>query len=304
MADRSSTKKIQRVQRAGVSRSAGQRRNLAFPVAVAVILIAGSVLVFLARDARINKDGERPVLGKDVWTSAFGTYVCGEYGDILTDVEGSDAAQLGIHSHNDGLIAIHPTDESVAGDNARLGAFFDAVGISVTDDSWTQPGAEGADVTHSAGDTCGTGDDETDQTVVRLLEWIPQAGDKTDPKVYETDFADVRLAESGQTFLLALVPADMDLNDVDLPPSSNSIDSPNPEPGLVGADPTATDPTATDPAATVPGGDTPEESVPVEGTESIPLPGDPATDDPTATDPSSDGTPAVDGETPATTAAN
>ena len=46
-----SVKKIQKVQRAGVSRAAGQRRELGFPLAVVAIIVIGTLLTFMAREA-------------------------------------------------------------------------------------------------------------------------------------------------------------------------------------------------------------------------------------------------------------
>ena len=47
MGKASSSKKIRRVQQAGVSRAPGQRRNLAYPALIVGIIVVGTLLVFL-----------------------------------------------------------------------------------------------------------------------------------------------------------------------------------------------------------------------------------------------------------------
>ena len=56
--------------------------------------------------------------------------VCGKEQAPLTD---GATDPLDIHTHEDGLIHIHPFSLRAAGDNATLGRFFDQVGIEVTD---------------------------------------------------------------------------------------------------------------------------------------------------------------------------
>ena len=46
---------------------------------------------------------------------------------------------LGIHTHEDGLIHIHPFLAGAAGKAATLGKFFDQVGVKVTDSAITLP---------------------------------------------------------------------------------------------------------------------------------------------------------------------
>lgn len=64
----------------------------------------------------------------DHWHAAFGLRVCGEF---LPNLQ-ADLDPLGIHSHQDGVIHIHPFFEESAGKNATLGLFFDSVGIEVS----------------------------------------------------------------------------------------------------------------------------------------------------------------------------
>lgn len=65
----------------------------------------------------------------DHWHEAFAISVCGTELPALVDV-GTD--RLGIHTHGDGLIHIHPFSETSAGANATMGRFFDQVGLKTS----------------------------------------------------------------------------------------------------------------------------------------------------------------------------
>ena len=239
-----------------MTRRAGQRRPLAFPVAVVAIIVIGTLLVLLARDSRIDADAQSPTAGEH-WHSAFGTYICDQFGPNIPD-DGPD--RLGIHSHADGLIHIHPFGGAGSGNDATLGKFFDQVGLEVTDDSWEVVNPAASPESAAAGDTCTTEDGETDATRVVLLVWPPQAGDTTDPTVITSDYADVPLEEDGQSFVLALIPEDMDPEDVPLPPSVATLEAPGdvieaPQVSIPATTAPASDATGADPAgdATVEG---------------------------------------------------
>lgn len=217
MATPSSSKKIQRVQRAGVSRVAGQRRPVGFPAAVIGIIVVGCILVWFARDARINVDGDRPRVGIDTWYQAYGTYQCDEYLENLP----RPAKAADIESLGNGVILVGPNSEETSGSNAVFSHFFAAQGMEVTDDSVTF--ADGTVL--KAGDTCGEGDDATDDTVIKMFVWPPQASDKTEPTVIDSGFGDVRFEQSGAAFALALVPADTD--QIDLPGAVDRLSAPD-----------------------------------------------------------------------------
>ena len=217
MATPSSSKKIQRVQRAGVNRSVGQRRPLGYPALIAGIIVVGCVLVWLARDARIHGDGERPRAGRDTWYQAYGTYECDGYlANLLPPATESDIEAMG-----NGVIIVGPSSEETAGRNATLGRFFEAQGMEVTDDSVTF--ADGTEL--KAGATCGDGDDASTDTVIKLFVWPPQASDRTKPTVVDADFASVRFEQNGAAFALALV--DKDTDSIDLPGAVDNLSNPD-----------------------------------------------------------------------------
>ncbi len=132
MGKASSAKKVARAARAG-GKTKGQRRNVGFPAAVVVIVLLGVGLVAFARDSTQSSDSPR--LG-DHWHAAYGIYICDRWVANFSD-RGPD--QLGIHTHDDGLMHIHPFLAGAAGRGATLGKFFDQVGMKVSGSSITLP---------------------------------------------------------------------------------------------------------------------------------------------------------------------
>lgn len=239
MATESTQKKIERVQRAGVKRRAGQRRPLGFGALVVAIIVVGTALVLLARDARNSVTVTRPIANEDTWFAAFGIYVCDAY---LPDAQLTDVTDDhgGIRANGDGLIRIQPTKTETAGTNAVIGQFFNAVGLVVADDGWTHTPVNGSPDSHKKGDSCDVdgegGEPATTETSVRLLVFPPQSSDKTEPEVLVDRFNTARLNEDGKVFVLALLPNDADPNDVPLPTSVQALDDPNDTPPGVPAD--------------------------------------------------------------------
>ena len=257
MSTASTQKKIERVQRAGVKRSAGQRRPLGFPIAVIGIIVVGTVLILLARDARNAVTLTKPVANEDTWFAPFGIYVCDEYlpSGQLADVTDDHG---GIRANGDGLIRIQPTSKDTGGENAVIGQFFKAVGIAATNEGWVHAPVNGEPDAHAKGDSCDVdgegGKEPTMATSPKLLVFPPQASDKTEPEVLISDFATARFADDGQMFVLALLPDDADPNDVPLPPSESALDQPNDTPpgvpGTAGDETTTTTSGSTDTTVT------------------------------------------------------
>ncbi|HYI61590.1 MAG TPA: hypothetical protein VEW93_07275 [Acidimicrobiales bacterium] len=132
MGKASSAKKVARAARTG-GKTKGQSRRIGFPVAVVALVLLGVSLVTFARSG--SGGDESPKLG-DHWHAAYGIYVCDRWVSNLSD-RGAD--QLGIHTHDDGLMHIHPFLAGAAGRAATLGKFFDQTGMSVSGSSITLP---------------------------------------------------------------------------------------------------------------------------------------------------------------------
>ncbi len=132
MGKASSAKKVARAARAG-GKTSSTRKNIGFPAAVVVLIVLGVGLVVFARGTNPG-DGE-PRLG-DHWHAAYGIYICDRWVTNLSD-RGPDT--LGIHTHDDGVVHIHPFLSGAAGNAATLGKFFDQVGVKVSDSSIELP---------------------------------------------------------------------------------------------------------------------------------------------------------------------
>lgn len=72
--------------------------------------------------------GDAPTL-EDHWHTAYGIYVCGEF--LPSTDNGRDP--MGIHTHGDGLIHVHPFTEAATGAAADLELFFTSRGDRLDD---------------------------------------------------------------------------------------------------------------------------------------------------------------------------
>jgi len=228
MGKASSAKKVARAARAGGGRRAGQQRNWVFPGAVAIIAILGVLLVAFARDEG-SADADIPPVINEHWHAAYGINICGEWDEPLVDTQND---RLGIHTHEDGIIHIHPFSSAGAGEKAQIGKFFDEVGLDVSDDSIEFGGSD--DEFKTGEDKCGDED-----ASVRLLQW--DGPDDEEPVVITEDITDTRFTQDRQVFALVFGPEDLE---VEQPPSVPNLDN------LTDVPPT--DPFAADPNASVP----------------------------------------------------
>lgn len=221
MGKASSTKKIQRVQRAGTTKVAGQRRPLGFPLAVLAVVVVGSVLVWLARDSRVGQSSEAPIVG-DHWHYGYGSYHCDSYPDALQKLPDGPGDPFGIHTHADGLIHIHPFSTTVTGKNATFQKFADQIGMEISDDEVTFPAGAGGD-TWKSPSTC-TIDGKKKKAVLKVFVWPPQASEKVKPEVFTEGFGKIRFTDDGGMVVVALVPEDT--KTIPLPPSVEQLKNP------------------------------------------------------------------------------
>ncbi len=199
MGKASSAKKVARAQRAGqAGGTAGkERRELGFPAAVAGVLAIGIVLVVFARTTR-DVSAQEPTLS-DHWHSAYGVYNC-----TIEDFEDPFMGQLdplGIHSHQDGLIHIHPFSSSVTGDGAKMEAFFDSMEAELEDDILTMPDGRVLE----AGVDCGG--EPAILSVARFDGRDPEAGPI---EIITENLSNITFENDGEAFTIALAPAGFD----------------------------------------------------------------------------------------------
>jgi hypothetical protein len=218
MGKQSSAKKVARAARAGSGGGTGKGRKLGFPAAIAGVVIVGIALVVFAR-VQLSGADTPPEIGKDHWHSAIGVWTCDQFSATpLADTQGD---KNGIHTHEDGLMHIHPTSSAAAGENARLGVFTDEVGLEFGKDSFTLPTGE----TYKTGDDC-----QGQKGEVVVLKWGSGKLDG-EPEVIRKNFGDVRFLGNGEAYTVAFIKPDQDLEAL-RPPSTTTLSNPSDlEPG-------------------------------------------------------------------------
>jgi hypothetical protein len=210
MGKASSAKKVARAARAGGSRRPGQRRALGFPLLIIGVVVLGTLLVVFARESReANAEPRSQADGLEAqhWHAAYGLSFCGEFqrqgeGQALVDV-GADT--LGIHTHGDSVIHIHPFIDSAGGRNARMRIFLDQVGIQFSDSRFAFPDGETWD---EAEDTCTVdGEEVPGQLAIARWQDAQDAADGERPnEVITDDFGDIRFRNDREYYTFAFVP--------------------------------------------------------------------------------------------------
>jgi len=213
---------------------------MGFPIAILGVLVLGLMLVLFARDRR--NANAFPRANADHVHSAYDTFVCvqdtaapggttttapanGQPTDSTTtsttaptsttvvapgDVPGqflapfTDATQdvLGIHTHGDGLIHIHPFTDSVAGRKATLGVFLDQVGVKMTNETLTLPNGQ----TFTEGTTKCQGGKDGQLQVAKWNSVNDAAQGKKPNEIFTSGFDQIRLGASN-AFTIAFMPA-------------------------------------------------------------------------------------------------
>ncbi|MGZ8733960.1 MAG: hypothetical protein ACXW1M_02110 [Acidimicrobiia bacterium] len=105
--------------RAKIRRTKRRSGSTGWTVATVVVVIVGVVGIVLARGG--SDSNAAPVVNKDHWHAYLGVNVCGTWLPAAPAFE----SPLGIHSHGDGLMHIHPYSSAAAGKNATVGRFID-----------------------------------------------------------------------------------------------------------------------------------------------------------------------------------
>jgi hypothetical protein len=238
----SSAKKVARAATTGGGRTSQGSRPWGWYSALAMVVILGAFLVISSRNERLNADNpltaDKPraaapdkEFAGDHWHAAYGIYVCDKFApDIQTDRDPN-----GIHTHNDGIIHIHPFTRAVSGSKATFGVFAETVGLSVSEDE-----VKVGDKTYKNGVKCG----DKEGRLQVLLNGKERPGDPKDIRLQDRD-----------KLVIAFAPADAKIPED--PPSAANLDNLNDVEGSPGATSSTTqapNPEGTTPPATpVPG---------------------------------------------------
>ncbi len=233
MGKASSSKKVARAARAGRTTSSTERRDWGFPLAVLLVVVLGVGLVIYSRASRDATAAPR-VDPQDHWHSAYGIYDC-RTDSWVPDLQGTDDPD-GIHSHQDGLIHVHPFNSSASGADAQIHVFAEAMGIEINTEGITLDDGTGME----AGAEC-----EGEEAIIQIHRWDAD-NLELEPDVFTEDLGDVRFRKDREAFVIALAPEGAEL---ELPPSMPELDR---------ASPTIIDPTQPEGGAT-PAGDAPTE---------------------------------------------
>lgn len=168
-----------------------------------------SVETGFASDPRIIEleKSPGPTMNKDHWNAAYGVWDCtaDEGAGAWVEPFQSNDDDVGIHSHRDGLISIHPFFEESAGRNATFGLFADSMNIEVTDTSITLDDGR----ILAAGAIC-----DGEPAVVQMHRWSSAPdleADPTIPPIIITEaFDEQRFYNDLEVWTLALAPLNGD----------------------------------------------------------------------------------------------
>ena len=178
MGKASSSKKVARAASTGGGRTSRGSRPWVWYASMAMVALLGSVIIVTSRNERqaasnpLKSEKPRPAdqsrnFAGDHWHAAYGIYICDQFVPPIQ----SDRDPLGIHTHNDGVVHIHPFTRAASGRKATFGKFTETVGLEVDEDSVKVPGGK----KYSNGDKCGSKAGE--------LQWFLNGKERTgDPK--------------------------------------------------------------------------------------------------------------------------
>lgn len=237
-----SAKRVAKVAKQSSKAKVRAQRGLLFPVSLAATIILGTFLIVYARQGGDRASASEPPTLDDHWHVAYGTYVCNEWKAPITNQnELVDGVSLGIHTHGDGVIHIHPFASNAAGKNAKLGVWMKAADIKASGDKIEWPEGIG---------TYENGKDECDGKAAswKVAYWA-DAAQSAPPTIFVTDFSNIRFAQDRGAITLAFVPEDVDLATLK-PPSIPQLDqlsdvAPSTTTTVAGATTVAGDATAT-----------------------------------------------------------
>src|SRR6266480_6277446 len=150
-----------------------------WPALITIVVLAGVGLIAFSRNQNLAKGaGPHPRLGDHVH-DAYGIYDCTKF---LANVQDAKADTLGIHTHGDGLIHIHPFSSSVAGHNATLQAFGNQVNMKFSDGQVKLPNG----TTLKTGGKCGS-----KPATLKAMVW--SSPKDTTPTTVTKDLGKIRL---------------------------------------------------------------------------------------------------------------
>ena len=153
---------------------------------------------------KVQTDLVNALVSGSHWHAAYGIYDCDAYlGAVVDNADGAKTVKgsidgtnfpdrAGIHAHDDGLIHIHPFLDRVAGKKARMGVFFDAVKMTMSDKKIVFP----ADATGVKTTTLDVDKTKCKGKAAEISILLWSSAKDTQPQRYTGDFRKVPLKES------------------------------------------------------------------------------------------------------------
>jgi hypothetical protein len=173
----------------------------------------------------------------DHWHAAYGLYVCDHFLPDLIDVK-DDA--LGIHTHGEGVIHIHPFTAEASGKNATLERFADQVGLQLAPNGMRLPNGDA----WPAGMSCNGSTD----TTFGVFRWSVDDPSASVEVFLGDDATNVWLSKDRMAYTIAVLhtgvnppkpPSVPELDkQSDVPCSAEGVAATNAEPGTVCVSPT------------------------------------------------------------------
>lgn len=177
-----------------------------------VVVLLGVGLIIYGKAHRASANTTPPLAnaqndpsGNGHWHAAYAFYICDKEVPFIqvetpNDING---IPVGIHTHGDGIIHIHPFSTASSGRNAKLGKFADGAGWKITDTSLEIP--EGK---YKNGDTC-TVNGKKEKGKVKVAVWETRNAAK--PVIYTSGFKNIRFTANEMLLTIAFVPDGVDL---------------------------------------------------------------------------------------------
>lgn len=222
-----------------------RRGSFGWNMGIALVAVVGIALLVWTVAGRRDEASAAPRAGNpatgeagDHWHASLDVNVCGQWlgpaPEFETRADSSDI-RVGIHSHGDGLIHIHPFNSSESGKHATLGRFLDYGGWSASSDSidlWAGP--DGQKVQEKNGNQC-TMPDGTKGT--GTLTWY------VDGKKQSGNPADYN-PKNLQRIALVFAPKGTTLDSLGTPPNSQALQAPVDETPFTPGSPSSEAPSA------------------------------------------------------------
>ena len=207
-----------------------RRPRLGFPAIIAIIVILGSALVAFAATNR--ETAARPRQNEDHWHSPYAVWDCVNGGTaddpIFEPPFQSSRDEEGIHSHQDGVIHIHPFFDRTAGRNAQVRAFMREMGGTITEDAIEMPDGRifGVEEERTIVDEEGNpvldedGNEQTETApvecdgepvIIQVARWHRSSQLDRDPVIYTEDLESVRFFADQEAFVFARAPEGADI---------------------------------------------------------------------------------------------